>query len=90
MLSRPRFENEYAYIFKTYKYGSTVWSPLAEGLLTGKYNDGNIPEGSRFDTNDNRSKNRLERFFGEKNKDKTLKTLKALEGIAKEVGYSQA
>jgi voltage-dependent potassium channel beta subunit len=46
MLHRERFEREYARIFKDYGYGSTIWSPLASGLLTGKYNEG-IPEGSR-------------------------------------------
>ena len=34
-------------IFKTVGMGTTIWSPLAAGLLTGKYNNG-IPEGSRF------------------------------------------
>ncbi len=46
MLERTRFEKEYARIFKDYGYGATTWSPLASGLLTGKYNQG-IPEGSR-------------------------------------------
>ncbi|MEJ5225372.1 MAG: aldo/keto reductase [Anaerolineales bacterium] len=46
MLVRDRFEKEYARLFKDYGYGSTTWSPLASGLLTGKYNNG-IPEGSR-------------------------------------------
>jgi voltage-dependent potassium channel beta subunit len=44
---RERFEVEYAPLFNQYQYGTTIWSPLASGLLTGKYNDG-IPEGSRF------------------------------------------
>lgn len=44
---RERFEVEYAPLYHEYKYGTTIWSPLASGLLTGKYNDG-IPEGSRF------------------------------------------
>ena len=44
---RERFEVEYAPLFDQFKYGTTIWSPLASGLLTGKYNDG-IPEGSRF------------------------------------------
>ena len=44
---RERFEKEYKNIFKKYKIGSTIWSPLASGLLTGKYNDG-IPSKSRF------------------------------------------
>jgi voltage-dependent potassium channel beta subunit len=46
MFHRERFEQEYARLFKDYGYGSTTWSPLASGLLTGKYNKG-IPEGSR-------------------------------------------
>jgi voltage-dependent potassium channel beta subunit len=46
MLARERFEVEYARLFRDYGYGSTTWSPLASGLLTGKYNDG-IPDGSR-------------------------------------------
>ncbi|KAF2103725.1 Aldo/keto reductase [Rhizodiscina lignyota] len=44
---RDRFEVEYDPVFKKYEYGTTIWSPLASGLLTGKYNQG-IPEGSRF------------------------------------------
>ena len=47
MLCRERFEQEYKNIFKQYKIGSTIWSPLASGLLTGKYNKG-IPNKSRF------------------------------------------
>jgi len=46
MLTRERFEKEYARLFKDYGYGSTTWSPLASGLLTGKYNNG-IPADSR-------------------------------------------
>ena len=47
VLHRERFENEYKEIFDKYKIGSTIWSPLASGILTGKYND-SIPENSRF------------------------------------------
>jgi len=46
MFSRHRVEVEYARLFRDYEYGATTWSPLASGLLTGKYNNG-IPEGSR-------------------------------------------
>jgi voltage-dependent potassium channel beta subunit len=46
LLHRQRFEIEYARLFTDYRYGATIWSPLASGLLTGKYNNG-IPEGSR-------------------------------------------
>ena len=47
MLHRDRLENEYKNIFKKYNLGTTIWSPLASGLLTGKYNNG-IPKVSRF------------------------------------------
>jgi voltage-dependent potassium channel beta subunit len=47
LLERNKLENEFLMIFKTVGMGTTIWSPLASGLLTGKYNDG-IPEGSRF------------------------------------------
>ncbi len=46
MLVRERFEKEYAALYRDLGYGTTIWSPLASGILTGKYNDG-IPEGSR-------------------------------------------
>ena len=37
-------EEEYAPLYRDLGYGTTIWSPLASGLLTGKYNDG-IPRG---------------------------------------------
>ncbi|MEK6573896.1 MAG: aldo/keto reductase, partial [Chloroflexota bacterium] len=46
MLHRDRVEKEYARLYKEIGLGTTTWSPLASGLLTGKYNDG-IPEDSR-------------------------------------------
>jgi len=48
MFWRERLETEYHPLFKApYNYGTTIWSPLASGMLTGKYNDG-IPAGSRL------------------------------------------
>ena len=47
ILHRDKFENEYKEIFQKYKIGTTIWSPLASGVLTGKYNDG-IPANTRF------------------------------------------
>ncbi len=46
ILKRERVEVEYARLYEDLKLGTTVWSPLASGLLTGKYLNG-IPEGSR-------------------------------------------
>ncbi|KAI0033953.1 Aldo/keto reductase [Vararia minispora EC-137] len=55
---RARLETEYAPLYKKYETGATVYSALAGGMLTGKYNDG-IPEDSRFHTNKH-----LSRFSG--------------------------
>lgn len=46
MFHRDRFEKELAPLYDELGYGTTIWSPLASGLLTGKYNDG-IPQDSR-------------------------------------------
>ncbi len=46
LLDRKRFEVEYDPIFRKYQMGTTIWSPLASGALTGKYLD-DLPEGSR-------------------------------------------
>jgi voltage-dependent potassium channel beta subunit len=47
MFHRERVEVEYAQLYESIGLGLTIWSPLASGLLTGKYNDG-IPPGSRL------------------------------------------
>lgn len=46
LFHRERFEKEYARLYSEIGLGTTIWSPLASGFLTGKYNDG-IPAGSR-------------------------------------------
>jgi voltage-dependent potassium channel beta subunit len=46
ILERTRVEQEYKRLFDETGYGETIWSPLASGLLTGKYRDG-IPDDSR-------------------------------------------
>jgi voltage-dependent potassium channel beta subunit len=51
LLHRRRFEEEYAPLYKELGYGTTTFSPLSSGLLTGKYNQG-IPTGSRGDLED--------------------------------------
>lgn len=49
MFHRERVERDYAPLYEDFGLGTTIWSPLASGLLTGKYNDG-IPEDSRLAT----------------------------------------
>ena len=46
LFERGRLEGDYVRFYKEYGYGTTIWSPLASGLLSGKYNKG-IPQDSR-------------------------------------------
>ena len=46
LFERQKVEQDYARLYDDIGLGLTTWSPLASGLLTGKYLDG-IPEGSR-------------------------------------------
>ena len=47
LFERNKIEADYSEIYKNVGLGTTIWSPLSSGLLTGKYNDG-IPKNSRF------------------------------------------
>lgn len=83
LFNREKLENEYLQIFKNIGLGTTIWSPLAAGLLTGKYNDG-IPEGSRL---------AIEGFEWLKDKhlsDQKIETVRKLQNIADDLGSSLA
>lgn len=47
LFERDKMERDYTTVFKNIGLGTTIWSPLCSGLLTGKYNNG-MPEGSRL------------------------------------------
>jgi voltage-dependent potassium channel beta subunit len=79
MFERARLEKDYVRFYKDYNYGTTIWSPLASGLLTGKYNNG-IPKDSR---------GALKGYDWLKDSltnEAKLAKVKALEPIAKELG----
>ena len=81
LFERNKIENEFSMIYKTVGLGTTIWSPLASGLLTGKYNNG-IPEGSRLG---------LEGFDWLKDRwmmEEKINKVKALASIAGELGVS--
>jgi voltage-dependent potassium channel beta subunit len=83
MFWRTRMEQDYLPVFKNVGLGTTIWSPLASGFLTGKYLEG-IPEGSRmsYDT----FGWLRDRWITQDNIDK-LRKLMALSG---EIGVSMA
>lgn len=87
MLVRERIEENYCVLFDEYGLGTTIWSPLTSGILTGKYNDG-IPEDSRFAV-DKRFFYIYERYLADDKKEATVKMLKELGKIAEELGCTQ-
>uniref|UniRef100_A0A7S3A9R0 NADP-dependent oxidoreductase domain-containing protein n=1 Tax=Rhodosorus marinus TaxID=101924 RepID=A0A7S3A9R0_9RHOD len=48
LIVRDNLDKAYHSVFEKFGYGTTIWSPLGSGVLTGKYLDGNVPEGSRM------------------------------------------
>ena len=86
LLERKKVEGEFVELFDDYKFGTTIWSPLASGILTGKYNNG-IPEGSRFDVNKSAFvAGYLNLWLGEKVREKNVKKLNELAAIATQIG----
>ena len=83
LFKRQKMEVDYYTIFKNVGMGTTIWSPLASGLLTGKYNDG-VPEGSRL---------ALEGFEWLKDRtlsDEKIGRVRNLGNLAEELGTSLA
>jgi voltage-dependent potassium channel beta subunit len=86
MFHRYRFEVEYGRLYDTIGLGTTIWSPLASGLLTGKYNDG-IPEDSRMNLE---GYEWLRRMLESEGGQKRLQAVKELVPIAEELGTNMA
>jgi voltage-dependent potassium channel beta subunit len=86
MLERERFEKEYARLYQEIGLGTTIWSPLASGLLTGKYNTG-IPEGTRATLPGYEWLH--ERFEGEEAQ-RQIEKVKQLMPVANELGCTLA
>ncbi|MEQ8325157.1 MAG: aldo/keto reductase [Vicingaceae bacterium] len=83
MFWRDKVEVEYAQIYKTVGLGTTIWSPLCSGLLSGKYNEG-YPKGTRLDIEG--MEWLKDRTLAEQNIQKT----RELTALAKELKMSMA
>jgi len=86
MLHRQRVEVEYAPLYREIGLGTTIWSPLASGLLTGKYNHG-IPEGTRLSL---KGYEWLRKEFETEEARQNIEKVKQLAPVAKELGCSLA
>jgi aryl-alcohol dehydrogenase-like predicted oxidoreductase len=81
LFERNKVENEYLPLFERYGIGTTVWSPLASGLLTGKYNDAD-PKDTRFNIGG------LEWLRDATLREERLNAVKALKTVADDLGTS--
>jgi aryl-alcohol dehydrogenase-like predicted oxidoreductase len=86
MFHRERFELEYAHLYEEIGLGTTIWSPLASGLLTGKYNDG-MPEGTRATLE---GYEWLRKRFEDEEAIQSIQKVGQLMPIAEEIGASMA
>jgi len=84
MFHRERFETEYQLLYRDIGLGTTIWSPLASGLLTGKYNQG-IPEDSRANLEDY---DWLRERFTSEVAQKRIEKVQKLVPVAEKIGCS--
>ena len=86
MFNRSKMEKEYLGLFDSEGMGTTIWSPLASGVLTGKYNSG-VPKGSRMSLPDYKFlRDKLESKEGADR----LNKVKRLVKVADKLGVSLA
>jgi voltage-dependent potassium channel beta subunit len=86
MLHRDKVEREFHALYAGIGLGTTIWSPLASGILTGKYRDG-IPKGSRMTLPDyDWLREEVESDEGRAK----IRKATELEGVARELGISPA
>ncbi|MBL8040199.1 MAG: aldo/keto reductase, partial [Chthonomonas sp.] len=80
LFERRKFESEIGPTLKSQRYGTTTWSPLASGILSGKYDDG-IPAGSRLES---------EEWLRAGLTDERLSKVRELKSFADELGCSRS
>jgi voltage-dependent potassium channel beta subunit len=86
MFHRDRVEREYARLYDEIGLGTTIWSPLASGLLTGKYDDGCPPETRASQPGMEWLRELLVGEAAEQN----LEKVRQLKAIAEEIGCTRA
>ena len=86
MFHRERVERELAHLYREIGLGTTIWSPLASGLLTGKYNNG-IPAGTRVTMS---GYEWLREEFEKESTRQNIEKVKRLMPLADELGCTMA
>ncbi len=83
MLVRDKVEVEFSQIYKTVGLGTTIWSPLASGILTGKYNDGFLDD-TRLGIEG------MEWLKDRTLREENLQKIRRMTAFAKKIGISMA
>lgn len=83
LLEREKVEKEFLPLYDTVGLGTTIWSPLASGLLTGKYND-SVPKNSRLSINE------LKWLSEKALQESKLKKVRKLTAYSKKLGLAPA
>jgi aryl-alcohol dehydrogenase-like predicted oxidoreductase len=86
MLRRDKVEREYTRLYQEIGLGTTIWSPLASGMLTGKYNNG-VPEATRITL---QGYEWLREGFEDENAKINIQKVKHLTRIAEKLGMTMA
>jgi voltage-dependent potassium channel beta subunit len=86
MFHRERVEKEYAHLYREIGLGTTIWSPLASGILTGKYNGG-MPEGTRVSME---GYEWLRKMFESPDGQARIEKARQLAPVAEELGCTQS
>jgi voltage-dependent potassium channel beta subunit len=92
MFTRKRVEEEYrdGRLYDNYKYGLTTWSPLASGILSGKYNDLKVPEGSRLSIKEDQFMRAFKEKLSTPEGKAEIEKVKAAGEIARELDCTMA
>ncbi|MFM9027289.1 MAG: aldo/keto reductase, partial [Bacteroidota bacterium] len=83
MLTRQKLERDYMHLFRYHGLGTTIWSPLASGVLSGKYNDAS-PDNTRL------SMAGMEWLHDRVIQDEILTKTRKLKSVADSIGMTQA
>ncbi|KAI5462489.1 putative voltage-gated K channel beta subunit [Mariannaea sp. PMI_226] len=89
MLDRTKVEAEYANLYRETGLGLTVFSPMKQGILSGKYKNG-IPDDSRFAQKEVEWVNGFWKTTGKEKWDGVIETVNKLEPIAEKLGVKQS
>jgi aryl-alcohol dehydrogenase-like predicted oxidoreductase len=91
LLVREKVENEFRWLYEKYGLGLTVFSPLKQGILTGKYNgQSQPPSDSRLATAKDKYTVAYSQTFGNETWQRELELVEKLKPVAEELGVSLA